>query len=325
MSREKKSMKTLRREGTEDASSISNDALRIGDSSQLVSSETERRLRERIKELNCLYGLSRLVETHDTDLDAILQGLVELIPASWQFSEITASRIGFRGKLYQTANFQKTQWIQSAPIMCGKEIAGVLEVVYLEKVTPADEGPFLREERALINALAESLSRNAERIEYSMRLHRALRQIQVERDAMEETNSALRVVMTRFEEEKRVAGRELMLNIERVVMPILQMLYAESSPQLEGYLDLLKRSLEDICSPFVNNMSMQHINLSPTEIVICTMIRNGLTSKEIAKLRHISPVTVARHREHIRRKLGIANEKINLASYLQTIDLQQMS
>ena len=105
-------------------------------------------------------------------------------------------------------------------------------------------------------------------------------------------------------------------------MPILQMLYMESPPHLEAYLDLLKRSLEEISSPFVNRLSKKYIKLSPTEIVICNMIRSGLTSKEIAKLRHISPVTVARHREHIRKKLGIANTKTNLSTYLQAIEVQ---
>ena len=323
MSREKSMINPPDREAMTGCFSTSKETLRFKESSQSIRSETERRLRERVKELNCLYGLSRLVETHDTDLDAICQGLVKLIPASWQFSNITASRIVFRGKLYQTVNFRKTRWIQSAQIMCGEEIVGVLEVVYLEKAAPADEGPFLKEERALINALAEHLSRTSERQEYSMKLHRALRQIQVERDALEETNSALRVVMSRFEEEKRVASEELMLKIERVVMPIVQMLYTVSPPQLEGYLDLLKRSLEEISSPFMNRWSKQCMKLSPTEIVICNMIRSGLTSKEIAKLRHISPVTVARHREHIRRKFGIANTKTNLSTYLQTIELQE--
>ena len=81
MSREKNLIDTLNHEATTDSFSTPKGAHRFKGSSQRIPSETERRLRERVKELNCLYGLSRLVETHDTDLETILQGLVELIPA----------------------------------------------------------------------------------------------------------------------------------------------------------------------------------------------------------------------------------------------------
>lgn len=279
----------------------------------------EHRLRERIKELNCLYGLSRLVETHDTDLDAIFQGLVELIPLSWQYTELTACRIVFKGKTYQTDNFRETGWMQSAAILSGNEFAGQLVVAYLEETAPEFEGPFLQEERALIDALAERLRRISERQEQVEQLRRALRQIQMERDALADTNAALRVVMSRFEEERRISGQELFGNIERVVMPILQKLYTESPSHLVGYLDLLKKSLQEISSPSISRLSGPYGALSPTEIIICNMIRSGLSSKEIAQLRHISPVTVARHREHIRKKLGISNTEINLTTYLQKL------
>ncbi len=261
------------------------------------------------------------MEKHDTNMDAILHGLVELIPSSWQYSELTAARIIYKGKTYQTENFRETVRKQSSEIKNGDEIVGVVEVVYLEETNPEYEGPFLKEERALINGLAERLRRISERQEYSLQLHQALRQIQLERDALAETNAALRVVMSRFEEERRLTGRELSDNIERIVMPILQTLYSESPPQLAGYLDLLKKNLEEISSPFISRLVSQYRALSPTEIVICNMIRHGLNSKEIAQLRHISPVTVARHREHIRRKLGILNTKTNLSTYLQEIEI----
>lgn len=284
---------------------------------------TERSLRERIKELNCLYGLSRLEEIHDTDLEAILQGLVELIPSSWQYSELTAARITFDGKTYQTANFAETRWRLSADIYKKDTPVGLLEVCYLEVTGSEHDGPFLKEERDLIDALAERLRRISERHEYSRQLHRALRQLQLERDALAETNAALRVVMSRFEEERRATSHELAGNIERVVMPILQTLYSEIPHNLTGYLDLLKKSLREVSSPLISRLTKQYSALSPTEIIICNMIRSGLTSKEIAELRHISPVTVARHREHIRKKLGISNTKTNLTTYLQKIEVDE--
>ncbi|MBW2455841.1 MAG: helix-turn-helix transcriptional regulator [Deltaproteobacteria bacterium] len=101
------------------------------------------------------------------------------------------------------------------------------------------------------------------------------------------------------------------------------MLEAEIPTNLQGYLKLLKRGIEEITSPFIDRVSAQFMNLSPTEVTICNMIRVGLTNKEIAELRHISPVTVARHREHIRRKLGLTNTKTNLSTYLQTMEARR--
>jgi DNA-binding CsgD family transcriptional regulator len=80
---------------------------------------------------------------------------------------------------------------------------------------------------------------------------------------------------------------------------------------------LLRQSLQEIASPFLTQIARDHMELTPVEIAISTMIRNGLSTKEIAQLRCISSATVRRHRENIRRKLGLRNRKVNLATCLQ--------
>jgi len=120
---------------------------------------------ERVKELNCLYGLSHLAEKRDITLEGIFQGLVELIPQTWQYPEITAGRIIFEGRRYETANFRKTAWIQSADIEVHGRKAGAIEVCYLRKRPAIDGGAFLKQERELLNALAERLGRIIERME----------------------------------------------------------------------------------------------------------------------------------------------------------------
>ena len=82
------------------------------------------------------------------------------------------------------------------------------------------------------------------------------------------------------------------------------------------YLDLLKKNFADIVSPFVDGNQEVLTKLSPIELLIANMIKHGLSSKEIANIRGISPATVNRHRESIRNKLGLINRKINLVSYL---------
>jgi PAS domain S-box-containing protein len=120
-------------------------------------------LGERIKELNCLFGLSKLVEDPGIDLDGILQGLVDILPPGWQYPEATCGRIVFENREFRTYNFKETRWKQAAPIMVHGRVAGTIEVYYLEEKPAMHEGPFLVEERRLINALAEQLGRIADR------------------------------------------------------------------------------------------------------------------------------------------------------------------
>ncbi|MCP4337776.1 MAG: PAS domain S-box protein [Desulfobulbaceae bacterium] len=119
-------------------------------------------LGERLKELNCLYAISKLVEEHTTTED-IIPGIVDLIPISWQYPEITCAQIILNGKTYKTDNFQETEWLLSQRIIVSEMKAGVIEVYYFEEKPEVYEGPFLREERALINAIAERLGHIIER------------------------------------------------------------------------------------------------------------------------------------------------------------------
>ncbi len=126
---------------------------------------------ERVKELNCLYNISRLIEK-STSLDEILQGTVDIIPPSWQYPEITYSRLILDGEEFATENYSETKWKQSSDIIVDNEKHGTLEVGYLEERPEIYEGPFLKEERDLLKALAERLGRIVERkrAEEGMRL-----------------------------------------------------------------------------------------------------------------------------------------------------------
>ena len=118
---------------------------------------------ERVKELNCLYGIANLVEQQDISLEEILQGIVDLIPPSWQYPEITCARVIIHGTELRTKKFRETIWKQSSDIKVRGEQSGVLEVYYLKEKPEIDEGPFLKEERNLINAIAGLTGRIVER------------------------------------------------------------------------------------------------------------------------------------------------------------------
>ena len=120
-------------------------------------------LDERVKELNCLFEISRLVEKRKLTLDEILQGVVDLIPPAWQYPDFTCAQINLNGKELKTHNFKETIWQQVSDIFIHGVPSGKLAVCYLEERPENDEGPFLKEERALLDAIAERLGRIIER------------------------------------------------------------------------------------------------------------------------------------------------------------------
>jgi DNA-binding CsgD family transcriptional regulator len=238
-------------------------------------------LRERIKELNCLYGISQLAEQNPYSLDDLLQDLVNFLPYSWQYPEITAARIIFNNKTYASGNFRMTPWRQLSRIYMYHAAVGECCIVYLE-------------------------------------LQETNRQLTLERKALQESNIALRTLMARIEQEKQEIHHDIMMNVEKILMPILNALALQIPASQNKYVELLKTNLEEITSPFISQLSLAYQVMTPTEIAICNMIRNGISTKEIAEMRQISEATVNRHREKIRQKLKITNKKINLATFLQT-------
>lgn len=131
-----------------------------------------RALRERVKELNCLYGISRVAQNRDLPLEEIIRQVGELVCASWQYPEISCARIRMDGLDITTRNYRQTPWGQKSPILIREEHLGEIEVRYLEARPKCDEGPFLREERHLLDAVAEKLARLAQaaRTEAQMRV-----------------------------------------------------------------------------------------------------------------------------------------------------------
>ena len=262
-------------------------------------------LRERIKELNCLYGISQLADRYSDSITDLLPKLINLLPPSWQYPEITCARIMFEDKIYKSNGLKVTKWRQSARIQMHNEPVGEVAVFYREERPAADDGPFLKEERALLDAVAERIGAIAMRISAEHELQETNKQLTVERTALQETNTALRAVLARSEEEKQEIYKNVQSNVEKVLMPILNALIVEVPKGQGKYVEMLKTQLEEMPPPFTKHLSHQYHSLTPSEIEICNMIRNGLRTKEIAEIRKVAAATINRHREHIRRKLKI--------------------
>lgn len=113
-------------------------------------------LQERAKELNCLYGVDEILSSHLSQDDALRQ-LIAAIPPGWKYPEVCQARITIEGQVYQPERAADTPWTMRAEIAVHGEAVGEITVCYAAERPRADEGPFLREERRLINAIAERI------------------------------------------------------------------------------------------------------------------------------------------------------------------------
>lgn len=122
------------------------------------SVSVEAALRERVKELSCLYGIARIVARHDLPLSGILQGIVDLLPTAWQYPEITRARIVLDGQVYATQGFEASSHSLSARVQVANRNRGTVEVCYQGQWGTKTDGAFLEEERKLIEAVAREVS-----------------------------------------------------------------------------------------------------------------------------------------------------------------------
>lgn len=286
--------------------------------------DTEDALRERVKELQCLYTVSSLSQRHFGFPEAFLQAVVECLPRAWHHPDFASSRLVAHGREYRCGPSRSSPWRIAQDIRVDGKTIGAVEVLYRKGVPLADGEAFLPEEHTLLQAVAERIGRDLSHMQMVSDLRDAHQFLRDEHRVVEETNITLRNVLHRVEEEKREASAAIVENIRRIVMPVVLELELAASERQKAYVALLRQGLQDICSPFLTQLVREHGELTPAEVAITAMIRNGLSTKEIARIRCIAPATIRRHRENIRRKLGLQNRKINLITYLRTAQPESM-
>ncbi len=144
----------------------------------LVSQRAQSAVQERVKELTCLYGITQLTQSPEMRLERVVDGIARLLPPAWQYPEVAVARVVLDGRSFSTPSFRRGPQRQSAEIVVGGVRRGSVEVSYTRRCPEADEGPFLKEERNLIDAVARQLAAVVERREAaaeSARLQEQLR------------------------------------------------------------------------------------------------------------------------------------------------------
>lgn len=197
-----------------------------------------RALQERAKELQCLYRVDELLQRPELAPEEALQGLVQILPPAWQFPAVCRARAVLGARSAQTPGFVEGPWLQSVPLRLDGQEAGRLEVAYLEDTGRADEGPFLKEERKLLEAVAERFTRWLEH----QRLRQAFGQLASAREAGPEGPEPWRVILDflrRTDEGLLVRlGRKMINHLGwlgvREALDVLQRIHVEEAPGSEA-------------------------------------------------------------------------------------------
>jgi signal transduction histidine kinase len=201
----------------------------------------------RVKELNCLFDISRLVQRQDVSWDEILRGIANMIPPAWQHSEITCARIILEDQEVRTSHFRKTIWKQAEDITVHGERAGSVEVYYLEEKPERNHGPFLKEERSLLTAIAELMGLVIERKQAEEGLQKAHDELELQVEArtaeLARLNEELR---TEIVERKRVE-KALRESSEKLKTFAFSIVHDLKSPAIgiHGLTELLHRRYKD--------------------------------------------------------------------------------
>ena len=146
-------------------------------------------------------------------------------------------------------------------------------------------------------------------------------QLELHAEELENANTALRVLLKQVNENKTDMESKVLDNFARLVNPYLDTLEANlaNTPQQE-YIKVIQENIKKITSAFSQKLSSSYIGLSPREIQVADLVRHGRTNKESAGVLNVSINAVEFHRNNLRRKLGIQNKKVNLRTYLLSMD-----
>lgn len=140
-------------------------------------------------------------------------------------------------------------------------------------------------------------------------------------ERLEETNIALKVLLRQREEDRRHIEATVLANVERLVLPYVERLLQVNLTEKQRTLaEIIDTNIREITAPFLKSLSSLAVKLTPQEIEVAGMVRNGRSSKEIADMLNLSVAGVDFHRKSLRRKMGLTHSAQNLRSYLLSLE-----
>ena len=137
---------------------------------------------------------------------------------------------------------------------------------------------------------------------------------------LNEVNSALKALLRQRDEDRKEFEEAVLLNVKNLILPYFEKLRGSKlENNQKTWLDILETQLREITAPFARKLTFYQMNLTPTEIRVAAMVKDGKTTKEIAETLGSSEKSISVHRNHIRGKLGLHGKRANLEAYLASL------
>jgi pyruvate,water dikinase len=228
-------------------------------------------LKERAKELNCLYEIQELLNKPKISRDDLLNGIVNAIPPGWQYPDICTARLKYKGDVYVSRNFSGSEYVLSSQIKIQDELIGLLEVFYTEERPDCDEGPFLKEERRLIQTITDQIS--------SYFFHLQLKSVfEEEKKTKKETKTEWWIILEMLQK----TDPKLLIRISRKITNYLCWKGIKEAESLYEYFDPVivddTHSFKETNFPYVAKSEAESLNIL-TKII--ELSNKYLSEKEI--------------------------------------------
>ncbi len=182
--------------------------------------------------------------------------------------------------------------------------------------------------RCIVNNITPGIEDNAVRyvwgaslditevLELRQKLDDSMIELTAKKKALEKKNVALNELIAHIELDKKNYRDRIIANIDNVILPAVDKIALQQTDK--DYINQIRHALENLASSFGQNIGSRRVNLTPREIEICNLVKNGLSNKEISRMLKIALHTVEKHRRTVRKKLGITSKGINLQTHLNS-------
>ena len=279
-------------------------------------------LQERAKELHTLYKVHELINQPDASVDEVCRQLTEVLPAGWQYPSVCWAKITLDNTVYQPPRVVETPWVQRADVMLQGERVGAIEIFYTRQMPRADDGPFLKEERKLIDTIAERLAHFL----MQRRLQATLSNWQSAMDHLASPEKREWWVIIEF---LRKTDQQLLLRISRRMLnylcwngideaqQLLQRFAADFTPEADSFEDnipLRRKSINDLLALTEDAFRIAAAHLSEGEIILCIQkwIRDDKTGFLVEAVENqctsLSDIGQALERYH---QIGVRDEELS--------------
>ena len=172
-------------------------------------------------------------------------------------------------------------------------------------------------------AVARALQEVQERRERQMaeeELKKREKSLELKSQSLEEDNTALKVLLRHREEDKETLEEQVLVNVRKMVLPYIENLkHLQLNEKQMTQVRIIDENLRKIVSPFLRRLTSSYLDLTPREIEVANLVKEGKTTKEITDVLNISATAVDFHRKNLRAKFGIKSKKTNLMAFLSSL------